>query len=87
MTHFLSSDKNSDGHRLEDILKKVRNDIIYRATKIMDDEKPEAEHVLNNNLQILNMLTEAITLAEDSTQVLDRSFGASQAGSPRIGTK
>lgn len=87
MTHFLSSDKKPDGHRLEDVLKKIRNDIIYRATKIMDDDKPEAQHVLNNNMQILNMLSDAIALAEDSTQVLNRSFGASRAGSPRIGTE
>lgn len=86
MTHFLSSDQNADGHKLEDILRKIRNDIIYRATKIMDDVKPEAQHVLNNNLEILNFLAESITLAEDSTQVLDKSFGASRAGSPRIGS-
>ena len=86
MTHFLSSDQNPDGHKLEDILRKIRNDIIYRATKIMDDGKPEAQHVLNNNLEILSLLAESITLAEDSTQVLDKSFGASRAGSPRIGS-
>ncbi len=85
MTHFLSSDKNPEGYKLEDVLKRVRNDILYRATKIMDDEKPEAQHVLANNMEILNLLTEAINLAEDSTQVLDRAFGSSSPGSPRIG--
>ncbi len=87
MTHFLSSDKNPSGFKLEDVLKKVRNDILYRATKIMDDEKPEAQHVLRNNMEILGLLSEAIALAEDSTQVLNRSFGASQPGTPRIGKK
>ena len=87
MTHFLSSDQNEKGHKLEDVLCKVRNDIIYRATKIMDDPKPEAHHVLDNNLKILSLLAEAIRLAEDSTEVLNRSFGASRAGNPRIGTE
>lgn len=85
MTHFLSSDKNPEGHKLEDVLKKVRNDILYRATKIMDDDKPEAQRVLNNNIKILSLLEDAVTLAENSTQVLDRSFGSSKPGIPRIG--
>ncbi len=87
MTHFLSSDQNQEGHKLEDVLKKVRNDIIYRATKIMDDPKPEAEQVLNNNIEILGLLKESILLAENSTEILNRSFGTSKSGSPRIGTK
>lgn len=85
MTHFLSSDKNPEGYKLEDILKLVRNDMLYRATKIMDDEKPEAQHVLANNMSILKLLTESIALAEDSTNVLNRSFGSSTPGTPRIG--
>ncbi len=85
MTHFLSSDKNPEGYKLEDVLKRVRNDILYRATKIMDDDKPEAQHVLANNMEILKLLTESIALAEDSTQVLNRAFGSSKPGAPRIG--
>lgn len=85
MTHFLSSDKNPDGHKLEDILKKIRNDILYRATKIMDDTKPEAQRVLSNNVKILALMQDAIRLAEDSTSTLDRAFGTSTPGVPRIG--
>lgn len=85
MTHFLSSDVNPDGYKLEDILKSVRNDILYRATKIMEDDKPEAHHVLRNNLKILVLLSDAIALAEDSTNTLNRSFGSSTPGTPRIG--
>ncbi|MDG1708815.1 MAG: hypothetical protein P8H03_08625 [Emcibacteraceae bacterium] len=87
MTHFLSSDKNPGGHKLEDVLKKIRNDILYRATKIMDDNKPEAQRVLNNNVKILALMEDAIKIAEDSTQTLDRAFGTSQPGSPRIGNE
>lgn len=85
MTHFLKTDEKPEGYKLEDILKKIRNDVIYRATKIMDDQRPEAEHVLNNNLQVLTLLAQCISLAENSTQILDKSFGMSHSGSPRIG--
>lgn len=84
MTHFLSTDENPDGYKLEDILSIVRKDIIDRAGKIASDKRPEARQVLANNMHILQKLTECIDLAENSTQVLDRSFGQS-GDTPRIG--
>ncbi|MCH8862404.1 MAG: histidine kinase [Proteobacteria bacterium] len=88
MTHFLISEDNPDGLKLEDILAAIRKDILLRCTKIVDDKKAEAAQVLDNSLKILNLLTEAIHLAENSTQVLDKSFGPSKPGDgspPRIG--
>ena len=88
MTRFLVSDDNDGGYRLEDILSALRCDVVKRCEKIVDDHRKEAHHVLENNIQILSLLTEAIKLAEDSSFVLDRSFGPSEAaegGSPRIG--
>jgi phosphoglycerate-specific signal transduction histidine kinase len=88
MTHFLSSDTNPNGYRLEDILSVIRRDLILRSTKIADDTRTEAKHVLDNNTQILQLLTQAIHLAEKSTHILDKSFGPSQSlhgGPPRIG--
>ena len=87
MTHFLITDDKPDGHKLEDILNSLRGDIIKRATKIVDDDRPEARHVLNNNIRILSLLTEAVDLATDSTKTLERSFGASTADKPRIGQR
>lgn len=84
MTHFLSTDDNPDGYKLEDILSIVRQDIIARAGIIAGDKRPEARQVLANNMHILVKLTECIDLAENSTQVLDRSFGQS-GKEPRIG--
>lgn len=89
MTRFLVSDENPAGLRLEDILHAIRMDVITRCTKIMNDPKDEARHVLHNNMKILTLLSDAITLAEDSTRVLDKAFGPSNAakgGPPRIGT-
>jgi hypothetical protein len=51
----------------------------------MEDDRPEARHVLENNIKILGILAECISLAEDSTTVLDKSFGKHKDGEPRIG--
>tara|TARA_R110002072_G_scaffold111754_3_gene240013 strand:+ start:482 stop:745 length:264 start_codon:yes stop_codon:yes gene_type:complete len=85
MSGFLVSDDNPDGYKLEDILMAIRNEIIQRATKIMEDGRPEATMVVNNNIKILNHLAESITLAENSTSVLQKAFGNRSANVPRIG--
>lgn len=87
MTKFLVSDDNPKGSKLEDILHHLRKDIISRCGKIVDDTRVEANHVLANNISIMALLTEAIDLAEDSTQILKKSFGPSNPESPRIGEK
>ncbi len=85
MTNFLISDDNPQGYKLEDILTSIRNDILFRATKIMEDRRPEAVAVLNNNIKILEHMAECIALAERNTNLLDKSFGPPQADQPRIG--
>lgn len=88
MTHFLRSEKNPDGHKLEDLLMQLRADMLHRCDAIASDTRPEALHVMANNVKVLGHLSDAIALALDSTRVLDRSFGPSQAaqgGPPRIG--
>lgn len=89
MTHFLVTEENPEGKKLEDVLAMVRADIINRCTRITDDARPEAQAVLSNNMKILGLLTEAIDHAADSTRILDKAFGPSQAskgGPPRIGS-
>ena len=85
MTHFLVTDDNPSGYKLEDILKIIRKDIFLRTTKIMEDERPEAQNVMDNNVKILGLLSQAIATAEDSTVMLQKSFGPSRDGKPRIG--
>ncbi len=90
MTRFLVSEENPNGHKLEELLIEIRGDILYRCTKIAKDQRPEAMAVLANNVMILEHITEAIHLAQDSTKILDRAFGKSQAdkgGQPRIGVE
>jgi len=86
MTHFLVTEDKPDGYRLEDILMLIRNDMLLRASKIADDKRPEAQHVMRNNMKILGLVSDAIALAEDSTHVLNKAFGQSaKGGPPRIG--
>ena len=85
MSRFLVTDDNPDGYKLEEILSAIRNEVIQRASKIMDDRRPEATAVLNNNIKILSLLAESIEIAEDSTERLNRSFGPHKTDSVRIG--
>lgn len=88
MTRFLISDENPTGYRLEDILTVIRADILKRCSKIALDERPEAQQVVANNMNVLRNITEAIELARDSTHILDKAFGPTRAwdgGPPRIG--
>lgn len=85
MTHFLVTDDNPGGYKLEDIVSLIRNDVVTRTAKIMEDKRTEAQHVMRNNMRILALLTECIDLAQDSTEVLNRAFGPSDGVHPRIG--
>jgi hypothetical protein len=87
MTRFLSTDEKPDGWKLEDILSVIQDDIVRRCNKIIGDNRPEARKVMQNNFEILRMLTACIEHAQDSSRVLN-SLGPSEAaagGPPRIG--
>jgi hypothetical protein len=86
MSLFLVTEDNPEGYKLEEILAAIRKEIILRATKILDDNRPEARQVLDNNVKILQLLSDSINIAEESSRVLDQSFGPHQPGQPRIGT-
>ncbi len=87
MTHFLVSDTNPDGSRLEEILRVIRNDILIRCTKISEDDRPQAQQVPQNNIKILDFISQSIALAEDSTHILDKAFGPGSEDGPRIGVE
>jgi hypothetical protein len=86
MTHFLLTDDNPQGYKLEDILSLIRKDVLFRTGKIADDKRAEARHVMENNIRILGLISESIDLAEDSSRLLQKSFGPSQTGKARIGS-
>ena len=49
-TTFLVSEERPDGYRLEDLLREIRNDILVRCTHAMNDERPETNLVMANNM-------------------------------------
>jgi hypothetical protein len=88
MTRFLVSEDNPGGYKLEDILTVLRADVLKRCSKVALDDRPEAQHVVSNNMAVLQHLTQAIELARDSTRTLDKAFGPTKAfegGPPRVG--
>ncbi|MDX2233811.1 MAG: hypothetical protein NW200_04870 [Hyphomonadaceae bacterium] len=88
MTRFLVSEENPGGYKLEDILTVIRADVLKRCAKVALDDRPEAQHVVSNNMEVLRCLTQAIDLARDSTRTLDKAFGPTKAfegGPPRVG--
>ncbi|NQU72693.1 MAG: histidine kinase [Rhodospirillales bacterium] len=83
-TKFLVTPEHPDGWRIEDLLAEVQNDIIRRTQRIIDDTRPDARAVLNNNIEIMTLLSKCIEKALDSTRILN-SLGPHQKGQPRIG--
>jgi hypothetical protein len=67
--HLVSHD-NPKGQRTEAILSEIRAEILVRMTNYGDDPRPEAKAVMENNLKIAQLLTDAIHLAEANTNKL-----------------
>ena len=69
-TKHLVAQDNPDGKRTEEILSEIRAEILLRMATYGDDPRPEAKAVMENNLEIAQLLTEAIHLAEVNTNTL-----------------
>ena len=70
MTKLLVSETNPKGYTTEKVLSLIRADIVARMQKYADDPRKEAKAVLDNNIRILQLLGEAISLAESNTRTL-----------------
>ena len=70
MTKILVSEQNPKGYTTEMVLGIIRQDIITRLQKYAGDPRKEARQVLENNIRILQLLGEAVTLAEANTRTL-----------------
>jgi hypothetical protein len=66
----LVSQENPNGQRSEELLSEIRAEILIRMANYGDDPRPEAKAVMENNLRIAQLLTEAIHLAEANTKKL-----------------
>jgi len=67
---YLVSHDNPDGKRSEELLTEIRAELLVRMASYGDDPRPEAKSVMENNLRIAQLLTEAIHLAEANTNKL-----------------
>ena len=83
-TKLLITPENPNGWRLENILSEIQNDIVRRTQKIIDDPRPDTRAVLNNNIEIMSLLSKCVERSEESTRILN-SLGPHQDGQPRIG--
>ena len=70
MTKLLVSDTNPKGYTTEVVLGLIRQDIVTRLQRHAGDPRKEARHVMDNNIRILQLLGEAIALAEQNTRTL-----------------
>ena len=70
MTKLLVSETNPKGYTTETVLGIIRPDIVAQLQKYSGDPRKEARTVLDNNIRILQLLGEAITLAEANTRTL-----------------
>jgi hypothetical protein len=70
MTKLLVSEANPKGYTTEKVLGLIRADIVTRMQKYAGDPRKEAKAVLDNNIRILQLLGEAISLAESNTRTL-----------------
>ena len=67
--HLVSAD-NPGGQHTEELLAEIRAEILARMAAYGEDPRPEAKLVLENNLEIAQLLTDAIHLAETNTKTL-----------------
>jgi len=70
MTKVLVSETNLQGYTTEVVLGLIRQDIVKRMQKYAGDPRKEARQVFDNNVRILQLLGDAIALAEQNTRTL-----------------
>jgi len=79
---------NHDGHKLEELLHLLQDEVSEKCRFIEDDPRIEAKTVLRNNQQIVGLLAQAEALQRHSYDTLD-SMGKNEGplGQYRIGVQ
>lgn len=86
-TQILMSYENPKGHKLEELLRTVAQDLGIKNSKLDPNNGEVEQLVLNNNMVIISLLEQAATIQEQSMMSMD-SVGQDKgpyAGQPRIG--
>lgn len=83
---ILMSRENPTGYKLEDLLRKLRDEIEQKSNRIKGDPNPQALLIRNKNAKISLLLREAEHLQREVMGTLD-VIGIDQGptGRPRIG--
>lgn len=86
MKPILMSRDNPTGHKLEELLQTVRNEVADKCLSLAHDPSYTAQVVLRNNRRIMDLLYEAENVQRESLLELDR-LGPDQGptGKPRVG--
>lgn len=83
---ILMSAANPNGHKLEDLLAQVADELTAKCNRIQDDGSAVAQDVLRNNRDIIVRLHECRRLQEHSVARLnDKGPDQGPLGKPRVG--
>lgn len=82
----LMGSENPEGWKLEELLAKLRQELVHKTNKIINDNTPQAKMIVENNLKIIEHLGAAEALQRASYGILD-AMGPNEGpkGKPRIG--
>lgn len=82
----LMSAENPEGWKLEELLSTMRDELAAKNRRIVNDDSPTAQAVLQNNRMILQFLTGCENLQRDSIARLKAlAPDPGPTGTPRIG--
>ena len=86
MKPILMSSVNPTGHKLEDLLPRLRAEISNKTDRLVGDDRPISQTLIRNNHLIMQLLAQAEAIQRESLRELDR-IGPDQGptGTPRIG--
>jgi hypothetical protein len=83
---ILMGSENHNGWKLEELLSQLKKEVSEKINKIINDESPQSQLVVRNNLAIIEHLGAAEALQRSSYIVLDAmKENEGPTGKPRIG--
>jgi hypothetical protein len=82
----LMGSENHNGWKLEELLAQLKDEVSHKINKVIDDQSPQSQLVVRNNLAIIEHLGAAEALQRSSYIVLDAmKENEGPTGKSRIG--
>ena len=82
--NILMGTDNHDGWKLEDILKKLADEVEAKSNKISDSTHPQRDMIMQHNVQIIEYLTKARNIQIDTYKQLDAVEPNRGPSNPRL---